>query len=154
MSEIQGYYYLHTNKDLIYKPGSDVIIDIRESDFCHSAWAWDGERATAWQILVEASSLGADPIRIGELVAKWKCDDEDAEHYAHHIGIELGVDGNQKTAHKKDFINLQESPCGFGNTNLQAMSDLCRQLGFKGGKMWNATFESLVQVEHQPEKEG
>ena len=74
MSQIQGWYYLHQNKDLIYKPNPDAIVDIRDSDLCHSAWAWDGQRSSVWQILVEANSLGANKERIEELSKKWVCD--------------------------------------------------------------------------------
>lgn len=64
---IEGYYYLHVNKDLIYKRGSDSIIDIRESDFCDSAWAFQPEdRAVAWGMLVEALSLDAKQKRKAE----------------------------------------------------------------------------------------
>lgn len=38
-----------------------------------------------------------------------------------------GVDGNQYTAYREDFINLQESHCGFGDTNEEALKDLLRQ---------------------------
>lgn len=143
---IEGYYYLHTNKELIYKPDPDAIVDIRESDFCHSAWAWDGQRQTAWQILVEALSLGAKKDRINKLSKKWNCDGDDALNYANYLGITLGSDGNQKTAYGKNFTNQQECPCGFGDTYLEAMSDLCKQIGFSGGKMWNATFKDLIKT--------
>ncbi len=141
---IQGYYYLHKNKELIYKNSPDAIVGIRDSDLCHSAWAYDGQRQTVWQILVEALSLGADKDRIKELSEKWKCDDFDAINYAEYLGINLDKDGNAKTAFKKDFDNLQESECGFGDTHLEAMADLCKQLGFKGGKVWQNTFKHLL----------
>lgn len=144
MEGIKGWYYLHENKDLIYKPDSSAIVDIRDSDLCHSAWAWTEERPDAWKILVEALSLDARKDRIKELAQKWGCNDEDARHYADYLKITLGQDGNQKTAQRSDFINLSESPCGFGNTYLEAMADLCKQLGFKGGKMWQTGFEDLV----------
>ena len=79
---IQGWYYLHENKELIYKNDPDAITDIRDSDLCHSAWAWDGQRHTAWQILTEALSLGAKSERIKELADKWGCTNADAENYA------------------------------------------------------------------------
>ncbi len=154
MSEIQGYYYLHENGDLIYKNGSDAILDIRDSDLCHSAWAWTGERQCAWQICVESLSLienlrGTEEAkrlkaRVNELAEKWGLTDSDAEQYAEFIGIKLGIDGNQKTATKTDFINLQESPCGFGDSNLYAMASLCHELEYRGGKMWNTTFQDLL----------
>jgi len=142
-----GWYYLHKNKDLIYKAGADAIVDIRDSDLCLSAWSLDvAHRADAWNILVEALSLGAKKERIDELAKKWECDDVDAEHYAKYLGIELGEDGNSKTAKRTDFIDLMENQCGFGDTYLEAMADLCKQLGFKGGKLgWHKTFKKLIE---------
>jgi hypothetical protein len=148
MSTIQGWFYLHVNGDLIYKNNPDAITDIRDSDLCRSAWGWDGQRPTAWQILVEASSLGANPDRIVKLSKDWKCDDADAVNFANRIGVALGVDGSQKTATRIDFVNLQESPCGFGQTHLLAMADLCKQLGFTGGTLlWHGTFADLLKKE-------
>jgi hypothetical protein len=40
-----------------------------------------------------------------------------------------GQDGNQMTCHRNTFINLQESPCGFGNTEEEGYQDLLRQEG-------------------------
>lgn len=144
--KIQGYYYLHENKDLIYKPGADSIIDIRDSDLCRSAWAYDGRRQTAWQILVEALSLGVNKDRILELAEKWKCDNEDAINYAKYLGIELVMDGSAYCARGVNFINMMESPHGFGDNYLEAMADFCKNIGFNGGKMWNHTFELLLKT--------
>lgn len=144
MSKIQGWYYLHENKELIYKNNPDAIQDIRESDLCHSAWAWDGQRQTAWQILVESLSLGAKKERVKELSETWHCDNKDAEQYADYLGLQVGMDGNAYYARKSDFENLQESPAGFGDSYLEAMSELAKEIGYKGGKMWNATFKDLV----------
>lgn len=54
------------------------------------------------------------------------------------------MDGNAWCAVAKNFINLQESPAGFGDTALDALASLCKKLGFRGGKMWNATFADLL----------
>ena len=141
-----GWYYLHKNKELIYKNSPDAIADIRDSDLCHTAWSFSPEdRAGAWDILVEALSLGAKKERIAELAEKWKCDDIDAQKYADYLGINLNIDGSAMTAYREDFTNLQESPCGFGDNYLEAMADLCKQVGYVGGKMWNATFKDLVK---------
>jgi hypothetical protein len=145
--EIVGYYYQHKNGSLIYKSGTEAIVDIRDSDLCLSAWPWDGSRLAAWNLLVEAKSLGVNNERIDELIDKWSCDDLDADNYASYIGVILGEDGNQKTAKLPNFINLSESHCGFGETYLEAMADLCKQLGYKGGKTWNSTFQSLIKSE-------
>lgn len=142
----EGYYYLHTNNELIYKPNNESIIDIRESDFCVAAWPFIQIRKQGWNILVEALSIGALPARISELADIWACDDTDAIFYAGQIGCILGQDGNMKTATREDFINLQESQCGFGVTYLEAMSDLCKKLGYTGGKLgWHNTFEMLLK---------
>ena len=143
---IQGWYYLHVNKDLIYKNNPDAIADIRDSDLCHTAWAWDGQRSTAWQILVEAYCLGAKKERIEELAEKWGCTNNDAENYANYLGIKLGVDGNQCFAARVDFEDIQVSPMGWGDNYLESMSELAKELGYKGGTMWNRTFSDLVSL--------
>ena len=143
---LTGWYYLHENGSMIYKrdlPGTAA--DIRESPFAKGLWSLDVEsRADAWKICVEGLAAGARPERIKELANKWQCDDEDAESYAGYLGIIIGQDGNQKTAHKADFIDLQNSPCGFGDTYLDAMTDLAKQLGYKPSKMWGTSFADLV----------
>lgn len=139
-----GWYYLHENKDLIYKNGPDAIVDIRDSDLCHSAWQWDGQRQTAWRILVEALSLDASKERVRELAEKWGCTNEDAEHYAKFLGIQIGMDGEGFYARRSDFVNIQESPVGFGNSYLEAMAALATELGFSGGKIWPKDFAYLV----------
>lgn len=137
---IEGYFYLHENNDLIYKNDPDSIVDIRESDLCVSAWAWDGQRQTAWSILVEANALGARKERIKELAERWGCDNKDAMMYASYLGIDL-------TKHETDvFIaKLSIAKFGAGLSYLDAMSALAMKLGYKGGKMWNATFETLIK---------
>lgn len=58
---ISGWYYLHTNGDLIFKhnlPGTAA--DIRESDLAVMLWPIDVEdRESVWRILVEALACGA-----------------------------------------------------------------------------------------------
>lgn len=144
---LTGWYYLHINKELIYKPETDgsTAADIRESNFCHSMWPIDpSDRAGAWSLLVEAKSLGANPERIKGLAEKWGCNDADAQKYADYLGLTLQMDGNKWCATPPWFTNLQESAAGFGDTCLDAMADLCKELGFTGGKMWNTTFETLL----------
>lgn len=143
--ELQGWYYLHTNGDLIYKNSPNAIQDIRESDLCHSAWPFVNSRDNAWGILVEANSLFTRKERIKELTEKWNCNDTDAINYAKFIGIEVGIDGNKCFAHRADFTNIQESPIGYGDTYLDAMSELAKNLGYSGGKMWSSTFQDLVK---------
>lgn len=40
------------------------------------------------------------------------------------IDIVFGMDGDQHFAHRPDFVNLQESLCGFGDTEQEALDDL------------------------------
>jgi len=142
-----GWYYLHENGSLIYKPGADACADIRESDLARGLWPMDPQdRAGAWRIVVEASAAGASPERVSELTRLWGCDDRDAAHYAQHIGARLYMDGDAWCATRTDFENLQESPAGFGDTARAALASLAKELGYQPTKMWGATFESLLKA--------
>jgi hypothetical protein len=145
---INGWYYLHTNGELIYKyeNNDSVAADIRESDFARVLWAFDSSnREIAWNILVEAESLGANKSCIESLAARWGCDNEDGKIYAKRIGVRLNMDGNKWCAHLPSFINIQESPVGFGDNVLNALASLCKELGYEGGKMWNPEFKDLIK---------
>ncbi len=146
---IVGWYYLHENRSLIYKRElGGTAADIRESSFALAMWPYDPQdRAGAWTILVEALAAGANPQQIAELSAVWEFDDTDAPNYAKRVGALLGKDGNAWCATRRDFTNLQESPAGFGDTALEAMAVLCKELGYKPSKMWGPTFASLLTVE-------
>ena len=142
-----GWYYLHTNGALLYKRElGGTAADIRESPFALGLWPIDPQnRETAWRILVEARAAGADPKRIVELAAQWHCNNEDAPVYAARVGCDLFMDGNMWCATDHHFVNLQESPAGFGETCLEAMAELCRALGYKPSTMWGATFADLLR---------
>lgn len=145
---IEGWYYLHTNGDLIFKkdyPG--VAADIRESDFARMLWPMDPtDRFGAWRILIEASALDANKERIADLVTKWGCNDADADELAKRCGITIELDGNAWCATHAGFINLQESEAGFGENKLEAMADLAKHLGFSASKMWGPTFFDLLKA--------
>ena len=67
---------------------------------------------------------------MSESVSVWGIDDYNkAKEKAvnEYSSIIFGVDGDQKTAYFDDFINLQESPCGFGNTQKDAVEHLLEQ---------------------------
>ena len=149
---IIGWYYLHTNGSLLYKRDLEgTAADIRESDFARALWPLDPQnREHAWAILVEAKALGANEARIKELAEKWQCNDEDADNYAERVCCDLFMDGNQWCAVRRNFENLQESPAGFGDTKLEAMAELAKELGYKGGKVWNTTFKDLCQDGAKP----
>jgi hypothetical protein len=144
---IIGWYYLHANGSLIYKPHVDAAADIRDSDLARCMWPMDpADRKGAWDICVEGLALGADSTRVAELATKWGCDDVDADRYASVVGIRVQLDGNQWCATGLNFINLQESPAGFGNTKLQAMAALAKSMKLGAGKMWRTTFADLLQM--------
>ncbi len=48
--------------------------------------------------------------------------------------VVYGIDGDQHTCVRGDFENLQESLCGFGNTEEDALEDLIRQEKESGGR--------------------
>lgn len=140
-----GIYYLHENGDLIYKPGLDSVADVIESSFAKCSWLIDpSNRKCAWEILIEAQALGANKERIDELAEKWKCNDDDAGMFASVANVDLTIDGNEWCAQRTDFINLQESPAGFGKTALEAMSNLASQIGITGGHIWRKSFSELM----------
>ncbi|GAB6276275.1 MAG: hypothetical protein SAMD01599839_08150 [Rectinema sp.] len=144
---MEGWYYLHQNGDLIYRRElGDTAADIRESPFAKGLWPVPTNRGGAWNLLIEALSAGARKERILELAEKWKCTNDDALVYAEYYDVLLSMDGTAFCATRKDFINLQESPAGFGDSYLEAMADLCKQLGYKPSKVWgNNGFASLLK---------
>jgi hypothetical protein len=148
---IEGYYYLHTNGDLIYKRElGGTAADIRESPFAKAMWPIDPtDRKNAWDILVEAWAAGGRQSRIQELADKWDCNNLDAEHYAEVVGCKIFLDGNAWCATRRDFVNLQESPAGFGHNALEAMAELVKELGYKPSKMWGAKFSDLLAAREE-----
>lgn len=119
---IEGYYYLHTDGNLIYKrdmPG--ITEDFEESDFVKAYWPIDPtNRLFAWNLLVGALAKGADKYKIRELATKWRCDNVDAKIYAHYAGYDLGYD-TEWSATKDDII-------GRGKTCLEAMADCLKKI--------------------------
>ena len=144
---LTGWYYLHTNGDLIYKRDlGETAADIRESPFAVGLWPVDAdERECAWNMLVEAWAGGGRKSRLQELADKWGCNNQDAEYYCEGIGAKIFLDGNAWCATRNDFINLQESPAGFGHNALEALAALCKELGYKPSKMWGTTFKDLLK---------
>ncbi len=143
-------YYLHTNGDLIHKNDIDgQAADIRESDFAIGLWFLDDlRRVDAWRILVESLAAGAHKDRVFDLATKWGCSNDDAYNYANYLDFILEMDGNDFCAKPSWFNNLLESPAGFGPTALEAISDLCKQLGYKPSKMWGKSFKDLLEEKH------
>lgn len=144
-----GWYYLHVNGQLIFKQDLDgTVADLRESDLVVNFWPVDpAKRGDAWQILVESLCLGGNRERINELATKWKCTDLDAMNYAKYVGFNLYKYEDMYIAQQFNFRNPMESPMGSGVTALDAMAELCKELGYQANKTWGAHFSDLVVVE-------
>ena len=131
MPKDDGYYYLHTNGDLIYKPEIVMQDDPNyfDSPFVKKVWPITlNERATAYTLLLDAEAMGARQERIHKLKAKWKITEEDTQIFADRMGFKLFMDGDQWSATLPTFKNLQESPAGFGDTRWDALVALCKEV--------------------------
>ena len=74
-----GVYYLHTNGSMIYKPSARDPRDFEESDFVERWWWVDiTNRGNAWQIVLEATALGANEEDIKRLADKWRLNYNDS----------------------------------------------------------------------------
>lgn len=134
-----AYYYLHVNGSLIYKH-LDVVdtFDFIESPFVRTYWLLNTERReTAWEMLIEAKSLGANEERILELKNTWKCNDEDALKYLERLPQIKYENEETKSVSFKDVT-------GKGTDFLEALSDLCTKLGFRCQKPIIITFHHLL----------
>ena len=78
---MNGYYYLHTNGSLIFKPDSFDPKDF-DSSFVKEWWRIDTQdRKTAWNVIIEGLALGAKLDDVKRLVKKWNCTKKDLPHY-------------------------------------------------------------------------
>jgi len=70
---MDGFYYLHTDGNLIFKPA--VVAespDYFDSPFVKKVWRLDlSDRLNAWRIVLEALSMGCRVERAKELAEKW-----------------------------------------------------------------------------------
>jgi hypothetical protein len=79
-----GYYYLHTNGDLIWRNAFVVDSDVTyfDSDFVKRHWPINvKDRGTAYHLVYEALALGARIERVTELASKWGLTKEDSFEY-------------------------------------------------------------------------
>jgi hypothetical protein len=125
-----GYYYLHTNGDLIFKRFEP---EQEAGGFVRKVWRIDpSDRGNAWLIAIEALAMGARRDRVMELAAHWGLTDEDAQEFVRRATakgkptFKLWRDGDKWCAGFNDFGNIQESQCGFGTTALEALAELAR----------------------------
>ena len=125
----EHWYYLHTNGDLIHKRYQPD-----PSDFVRKIWPLNlQDRESPWIICIEAAALGAKPERIKHLAEHWKLTDEDAQVFVDRVGMNLRMDGDKWMAADNDFVNLQESQTGFGDTCFDALVEYARQGSLVGG---------------------
>ena len=145
---LDGWMYLHQNGNLIYKRNLDNSTreDIQSSDFSRAVWPFDkSNRLDAWTILVEAGAVNADKARITELAQEWQCTDTDASVYAECVGIRLQHIANTWWA----LPSRQDSHyAGYGESALDALIMLCREMHFKASKHSANTFEALLHREN------
>ena len=125
----EHYYYLHTNGDLIHKRFRPD-----PSDFVKKIWKLVlTDRESAWIVAIEALAMGANKKRILELKDRWQLTDEDALIFAKKTGLRVYLDGNTWCSTFGDFVSLQESQAGFGDTALEALADLAGGGLMEGG---------------------
>ena len=68
---VTGWYYLHTNGDLIYKR-MEARPEEEPGGFVRKVWPMDpSNRLHAWRIAVEGLHLGARVERVKELMERW-----------------------------------------------------------------------------------
>ena len=85
---ITGYYYLHTNGSLVYKPAIVVENDecYFDSDFVKYHWSFDKDnRADAWKIILQALYFDASIPEIKELIKKWNITPDDFKFYLGYL---------------------------------------------------------------------
>ena len=75
-----GFYYLHTDGNLIFKPS--IVVDdpsYFDSPFVKKVWRLDlKDRLCGWRIVLEALSMGCNIKRARELAGKWRLTFEDS----------------------------------------------------------------------------
>jgi hypothetical protein len=77
-----GFYYLHTNGELIYKRFRPD-----PSDFVRRIWEIEpSDRGNAWRILLEAAALGIRQDRLDELCRAWGITPVDLVEYFSRVG--------------------------------------------------------------------
>jgi hypothetical protein len=141
---IDSYYYLHEDGSLIRKPPGVVESDpdYFDSPFVRKVWTIDREdRETVWDLVVEATALGADRTRVADLVETWNLTDEDAFEYARRRGLYLaemeeeGFGGAKFVAAKPHKDATESEPAivvaGIGRTALLALATLAKKTAIR-----------------------
>lgn len=115
------YYYLHTNGELIHKGKHFDPSDLEESPFVVKWWIIDlDNRIDAYNMLIAASLFGAKKSRIMDLAEHWSITNDDVPNYLKRVGLEWEMDGAAFCVKPKDFVDVQVSNVGFGDSLFEA----------------------------------
>jgi len=129
---IIGYYHLYACGELLYvgcqdaKPGMATKLI--------AVWPLDlSNRNTMWNIVIEATALGAKSEIIQRLKVAWDCTNRDAKRYARRANVRLDERDNVWYATTPSFINFAVSPFGSGSTVFDAIVELAKSLWLTSG---------------------
>ena len=128
-----GWYYLHTNGELIWKRARP---EMEAGGFVRKVWPCDpSNRGHAWLICIEALAMGASRTRVMALAERWGLTDDDAQRFMKNATDKGGVqqfklfrDGDRWCAAFHDFVHVQTRQTGFGSTALEAFAQLAKVL--------------------------
>lgn len=139
----EGFYYLHENKELIYKRADDgTEADFRESPFVVAFWpVWKESRESAWRTLVEGLAAGASKDTVARLAAVWSCNDVDGQRYASRIGVTIRRHGEGWIA------SVPSNRSEVAPSVLEALAQLCASMGYQPSKVVggdNPSFRDLI----------
>lgn len=132
MSNIKtGFFYLHTNGELIYKPEATISRrqDLEESDFVVQYWpVASNHRTSLWTCLIEAAARGANQSCIDHMKKTHDITNEDAAGFARALDFKLVGNGRFFVAFNYNFIDQKHSAIGFGETAFDAIIDFQKRL--------------------------
>jgi hypothetical protein len=90
--------------------------------------------------------MGVTRAEVLRVLESNKFEIDDCVNYINFLNARLSKDGDQWCVTRGDFVDLQVSPAGFGDTPMDALADLLKDVGFKGRGMWCHDTNSLVKM--------